>query len=337
MDDKFKLKYRLIDSSTEDPNYPLNSLMKGLKGNGWSSVRFCIFPQEIIVQFYQPVHIKQINVIVNEKKIPSMIAFSSFLPKTHNDCHLNYKQAEFDSIGYIKMSTNLRSNFKARELRKVFLDKMVLFFKIQLYKNYNNKYNIFNQVGLVSIEFYGKNLPISPDNKLYSYPSIKPMKANDDDLDPLSTEKLRVLKSKMNEAIKKEEYEECSLIKKSIDKVRTIGLRIFDLEIRKKEHINNEDFESAKITKNQIDKLKNSLKNMDKQPSNISIGNEEDKNYVPNENEIKQMVNEPVQSLNDIDNFQNNQKKNKFSNVNLSGNFERSVLNSFIVHYFILL
>lgn len=325
MEDKLKLKYHLIDSSTEDPNYPLKNLLDEVKGNGWSSVRFCIFPQEIIIQFYQPVIINQISVIVNEKKIPSMVAFSSFLPKTNNDYYLNYKQAEFDNIGYIKMSSNLRSNFQARELRKVYLDKKALFFKIQLHKNYNNRYNVFNQVGLVSIEFFGKYLPISPKTKLYSYKAIHPIKANDDnELDPLSSEKIKVLKNKMNEAIEKEEYDECSVIKKSIDKVKNIGRRIFDLEIRKKEHIENENFESAKIAKIQIDKLKNNLRNLDKQPSSISLGNNEEiKNYSPNDNEAEQVVDENILSKDDIDNSLNEQKKNKFSNVNLSAHYKR--------------
>jgi len=44
-----KLKYRIIEASSEDPEYPVFELLKGMESNGWVSSRFCNYPQEILI------------------------------------------------------------------------------------------------------------------------------------------------------------------------------------------------------------------------------------------------------------------------------------------------
>ena len=73
-----KLKYRLIEASTEDPDNPLYELLRGVDSTGWVSVRFCTYPQEILLQFLTPVHLKKIHILSNEKKIASMLEFQIF-------------------------------------------------------------------------------------------------------------------------------------------------------------------------------------------------------------------------------------------------------------------
>ena len=70
-----KLEHKLIESTTEDRDHPLRELLKGLKGVGWFSSRFSQFPQEIYIQFNQPVYLKQINMVIHEKNIPAQIKF----------------------------------------------------------------------------------------------------------------------------------------------------------------------------------------------------------------------------------------------------------------------
>ena len=60
-DTNILLKYRLIDASSEDASHPLYELIRGQKGPGWISSRYCEYPQTITIQFIQPVNIKQIN------------------------------------------------------------------------------------------------------------------------------------------------------------------------------------------------------------------------------------------------------------------------------------
>ena len=155
------LNFKIIESTTEDIEHPLRELTKGLKGKGWQSSRFSQFPQEIYIQFIQPVTIRRIDIITHEKNIPSQIKFYSYCPKNNDEIVKNYHQVSYNYVGFIKMDTNERFNFRTRESRKVYINSKSLFLKIQLDKNYINQYNIFNQVGLMYIDFMGEYLPIT--------------------------------------------------------------------------------------------------------------------------------------------------------------------------------
>src|SRR4051812_30965853 len=121
-----KLKYRLIESTTEDPDSPLYEILRGADSTGWSSVRFCTYPQEIIIQFLTPVNLKQIQILSNEKKIPSLIEFYCYYPASANDLFTTYKSLAFEKLGYIRMDTNSKTNYKAREFRKVYVNSNCL-------------------------------------------------------------------------------------------------------------------------------------------------------------------------------------------------------------------
>ena len=154
-----KLDHKLIESTTEDNDHPLRELIKGLKGVGWFSSRFSQFPQEIYIQFTQPVLLRQINMVIHEKNIPAQIKFYTYYPEKNNEIIGNYHQVHYKYIGFIKMDTNERSQFRARESRKVYVNTKSLFLKIELGRNYVNEYNVFNQVGLMNLDFLGIYLP----------------------------------------------------------------------------------------------------------------------------------------------------------------------------------
>ena len=52
----------------------------------------------------------------------------------------------FSFLSYIELSSNERSGFTARELKSIHVDADGLFLKLVIYKNYNNRYNVHNQV-----------------------------------------------------------------------------------------------------------------------------------------------------------------------------------------------
>jgi len=273
-----KLKYRLIESSSEDPDYPLYELLRGTSSNGWMSVRFCTFPQEIIIQFLTPVNLKQINILSNEKKISSMIEFYSYYPSSSTggdsaqDIYKNYKRVSFQKLGYIRMDTNSRTSYKAREYRKVFINTNCIYLKLVLHKNYLNKYNVFNQVGLISLDFLGIPFNISK-KEMYLKESLKDFEFREEDLDDVSQEKIKILKGLQDEAIRSEDYDEAKRLKMSIDKIKYIGRKIFDMEMQKKVYVNNEDFDNAKILKFEIDRLKTSLKFVEKSLNIVPYSN----------------------------------------------------------------
>ena len=62
------------------------------------------------------------------------------------DGDLNYAK-----IGYFHFDDNQSSDFQAREMKSVFVDVTTQYLKLVLYQPYQNKMNIFDQVGLVSV------------------------------------------------------------------------------------------------------------------------------------------------------------------------------------------
>jgi len=51
-----------------------------------------------------------------------------------------------DIFRYVEMSTNEKTEYKARELKSVHVDAIGQFIKLLIHKNHVNKLNLFNQV-----------------------------------------------------------------------------------------------------------------------------------------------------------------------------------------------
>ena len=152
-----KLNYKIIKlSSSEDSSSGSNQKIISFE-NSWSSEMFCSYPQQIIIQFDNPVNLRQINIISHEKKISEKISFFSFCPQ--KDIYIpNYNIVNYENIGFINFNQNFASNFQTRELQKILINIKCLYLKIELEKNYINDYNPYHQVGLVNIDFYGYKL-----------------------------------------------------------------------------------------------------------------------------------------------------------------------------------
>ena len=268
------MKYRLIDASSEDASHPLYELIRGQKGPGWISSRYCEYPQTITIQFIQPVNIKQINICIHEKNIPTQIRFFAYNPSNTDEIIKNYKNLPYTYAGFIKMDSNTRSNYKLREFRKIYIDITCLYLKLELGKNYVNRYNIFNQVGLMSLDFFGKATPLSKNSKqriqFYINDSVKPENVTEEELQGICGDKINQLKAQMEENIKLEQYDECKVIKAKLERVKMLGKKIYDLEYQKKIAVNNEDFDTAKELKGMVEKMKLNLDNVERMYSNGS-------------------------------------------------------------------
>ena len=337
-----KLNFRIIESTTEDIEHPLMELKKGLKGRGWQSSRFSQFPQDIYIQFPQPVLIKRIDIITHEKNIPSQIKFFSYCPKNNDEFIKNYHQVNYNYVGFIKMDTNERYNYRTRESRKVYINSKSLFMKIQLDKNYINQYNIFNQVGIMHIDFMGDYLPFlggkKRNNNLIIQNTLRKDNIKDEDLHNICGDKLDKLKELMDINIKTENYEECKQLKSKIEKIRLYGKKIFDLESQKKLAVNNEDFDKAMELRDLVEKMKNNLNLLDNDQANkfnngdiLDIGNQiignnnlNNISLVPNNNTINDsgIINE---SINDnlMSQFDQSNSNNNNTNIN-----NRSIYNN---------
>ena len=232
-------------------------------------MRFCQYPQEIIFQFIYPVNLTQIKILCHEKKIPSLIEFYSYLPQSETS---NYNPSNgFEKIGYIRFDSNKKNNYKSREFRRVFVNTNCMYLKLVMDKNYVNRYNIFNQIMLISIEFLGNPFENLNELKEKEEQELKQTeeKELDEYIDEMCKEKIKLMQILREDAVKKEEFDEARNIQGKIDNIRVIGKKIYDYELKKKLAIQNEDFSKAKLCKIEIENLRSKIRNLDKQLVNI--------------------------------------------------------------------
>ena len=271
------LKYRLVGVSTEDPESPFYSLISGLKNNGWCSVRYSTYPQELLIQFCRPCRLRQINIIFHEYKIPSKVDFYYFFPKTFTEFNLDIDDLIFEKIGYIIPNINKKSNNQAREFKQVFINENVYYLKLVLHENYPNLKNVFNQVGIVNIQCFGIDFTANNINGLYPnirqpmdiftekslYPQIKKKEYDDTNLDEVCILKIQELKEALDFTLKIENYDESKKVTDSIQLVRKIGEKINDAKETKNKALEVNDWDTCKIAKNQIDSLRDKVRAID--------------------------------------------------------------------------
>lgn len=369
-----KLVYRIIHCSSEINSNPSYELLKGAQSNSWISERFCVFPQELFLKFISPINVSQINILSHESKISSRIDIFYFNPSNNFEIFdlKDLTRVKFQYIGFIKFDDNERTYFKARELKKIQVNVNCLYLKFQLHSNHINKLNIFNQISIFSIDCYGRS--IRPENNLSEIKNDIPTSNNnidinsnlnkntlilssnisnfDDKFDDMSKEKLKYYKEKIQEALKIEDYDEASKLKIYVDKIRTIGKKLLDIESQKREFIMNEDFNSCKFLKVESDRLKLILNNIEQQPISVenqyynTLNNQKEINYdnkfndeIVNNNEkfITNRENENLTSNTGFrKSFSNEQKFNKSTesynsikelNINYNANTNNSNVN----------
>ena len=319
------LYYFKNNVTSQDPLYPLNNLLNKNNKIGWISNRFCTYPQEIIVEFHSYVNIKQINILINETKIPTIIEFinciylqndnSNILEGKSNNKRNNKPEYIYRNIGFIKLSSNVETSYKARELRKIYVNILTNRIKLIVHRNYSNSINTFCQVGIVSLDFYGYILNKDKNKENYN------KKLNYEDLcldeeiegisdsffdkrmDKKSGEKLKELMEEMEKKKECEEYDECKIIKKEIDQLKKITFKIYNLEMYKNDCVKRNDFDNAKKIKKDIDIFKRMLNDY----LNKKFENE-------NKNEEKKDI--KIENKNNEENKLNNEKNSSNTNLN---------------------
>jgi centrosomal protein CEP104 len=159
---------------------------------------------------------------------------------------------KFNRLGYLSLESNEKSGYQARELKSVYVDAFSLLLKIVLHKCHVNKFNLYNQVGVIAINCMGeiskaKQAITDKDNATFEEMM---------QMDEVTLERVKSLKTAKDKAIKMEDYDEAKRLKEAIERLRSVGTHLAQLEERKKIAIDNEDFDAAKIIKTEIDRLR---------------------------------------------------------------------------------
>ena len=266
----FPIEYSVIGATTEDPEHPLYSIISDEKKEGWCSAPFCKYPQEIILQLNKPSKLYQINITLHESKIPSKIDFCYFYPEQKKENQkksekINFNNIPFLKLGFITPNSNQKTNFKAREVQKIKINQNAFFIKFILYKNYINLENKYNQVSIISVEFFGiENENINSDinfnfninNSNKEKTIIQKQKYNDEYLDEICLSKLKEIKITLDLCVKKEKYESAKIFRELYQRVRLLGEKIKNLSEYKLKCIETNDFDSCKKLQGDIDRIK---------------------------------------------------------------------------------
>ena len=288
------LNYTIVYCSSSDPNFPIENINKksrysdfidlpkipnGIEDNknientekykniyfnpGWSSLRFCSYPQIIIIQLSSLSDIKQINIELNHERVPQKIDVFVYCPSTLKEVIMNFNNILNARFNYIGSVIPVNHNYDKRELKKLIFHnegnynqitiKNCLYIKFVIHINYQHKNNKFNQVGIVNIDIFGnhnnKILPVLPLNKVEQFkndeilPRLKGL-YTDNDYDEYIKEKIEKAKMEYytNETLLKNE-EKRNKIYQDITLLRELGQKVLGLnkEKEKFEYFGNDN------------------------------------------------------------------------------------------------
>lgn len=189
-----------MHSSSEVSGYPSSELnAHSPSTRGWQSDKFCQFPQELGFQLTRGAsQLSQVQILSHQSKIATKVEI--FLGSGKD-----YHSATFKRLGYLSLDSNERSSYQARELKTVYIDQTGEYIKLLIHKNYVNKQNMFNQVGIVALNLLGseedystQRAPLSSNQsqqQLHQRVPNNPLNdlSVDMNLDPPTAEKLRLL------------------------------------------------------------------------------------------------------------------------------------------------
>ncbi|XP_040443217.1 centrosomal protein of 104 kDa isoform X1 [Falco naumanni] len=275
-----KIGFVVVSSTGEEDGFSAKELMVHAPTvNGWRSPRLCQYPQEIILQLVERCRIRKLQLLAHQYMISSKIEF--YISESLPEYFAPYQSERFHRLGYVPLSDNEKTNFKARELKSVYMDAVGQYLKLIFHKNYVNKYNVYGQVALVAINIIGDPADYSNDSnntssreKLIDHylgiksddpaldgtylrkpDSISPL----DDLafdmyqDPEVAQIIRRLDEKKREAVHHEYYDYAKKLKQAIADLQKVGELLGRYEVEKRYAVEKEDYDLAKKRKQQME------------------------------------------------------------------------------------
>ncbi|XP_052460383.1 centrosomal protein of 104 kDa isoform X1 [Carassius gibelio] len=278
-----KIDFSVISWSGHEGNYSGKNLMvHGPTVSGWRSTRFCPFPQEIILQLVERCRIRKLQLLAHQYLIPSKIEFhiGDRLPESSSPQQTH----SLHRLGYVSLSDNEKTGFRARELKSVHVDAVGSYLKLTFHRNHVNQYNSYNQVALVALNILGDPVDgneiwtaLSKDQLIdqylnnsqnssaldgthtglssYKCDSISPL----DDLafdmyqDPEVAHIIRLLDQKKQDMVREERFDLAKKLKQAIADLQKVGERLGRYDVEKHSAIEREDYDTAKQKKEQME------------------------------------------------------------------------------------
>lgn len=320
------LNYNILYISSQEEKYEINYIKINTNNNaisGWESSRFCSYPQELILKFDKDVCIKQINLLSHEYKISSNIDVY-YGQLSQNNSNYNYTP-QYEYIGHTNLVNNVNNNNKSimRELKKIYLNenRFCQYVKLVFSSNHENCLNVFNQIGIISLQFYGtyseqehnndlkecqlinknKNKKNINNNFIENYNNIFYKNNTKSNIDNVLDKYVNMDYNHFNNF----NYVNNNNLLNNINDVAI--LKISKIKQKINESVNNNDFNQAIILKNLLDEINiisHRIKELDIQKKMFIINDDFD-----GAKNIKNQIDELKKTLTSIDNRYNSENK----------------------------
>ncbi|XP_029291473.1 centrosomal protein of 104 kDa isoform X2 [Cottoperca gobio] len=280
-----KIGFIVVSSSSHEDNFSAKELMVHAPTvTGWRSSRLCPYPQHITLQLVERCRVRKLQLLAHQYLIPAKVEFhiGDTLPETITSGF----PGQLRRLGYVSLSDNEKTGFKARELKSVHVDAIGTYLRITFHKNHANHYNPHNQVALVAINVLGDSLDGNAFNTIPSREqliehylnstqleaaldttfmgkceSISPL----DDLafdmyqDPEVAHIIRLLDQKKQDMVRQEKYEQAKNLKQAIADLQKVGERLARYDVEKRCAIEKEDYGLAKKKKELMEEYRRSV------------------------------------------------------------------------------
>ncbi|CAD2217504.1 UvrB/uvrC motif containing protein, putative [Angomonas deanei] len=273
-----RLALTLCSYTSEDDGYRAAALVNQTPTScGWQSAKHCQYPQELIFHFDGAVTLNCLRILSHERKISSCIDVyiaQSTVEEIEAGVSRSLLAVEFVRLGHVRLDQNTLTNFSARELKTIGIQRQCSFVKLVLRKPHHNTYNLFQQVGLVAITAHGQmNRSISvwkdarcaiPVGEMVDVPLEQMVPLSLEEINTQSSSntgtgevmrRIKELDALKTKAISEEDYDLAAALKKEMDTLRDIGSKIAALEKEKDDAVRREDYTRAKEIKTEIQNL----------------------------------------------------------------------------------
>ncbi|XP_074654970.1 centrosomal protein of 104 kDa-like [Tubulanus polymorphus] len=242
---------------------------------GWQSQRFCLYPQDLVIQLEKRCRLRKIQLLSHQYLIATKVEF--YVGDVPEGTPVSLQNARYTRLGYVALSDNEKTGFKARELKSVHVDAIGMYLKLVIHKNHVNKHNLYNQISIVAINVIGDEvksdpdsvyLPTEPHDMLQTDPVLAGIFSRPDYISPLDdlafdmyqdpevAQIIRRLEVKKQEAVLEERFDLAKKLKVAIQELQKVGEKLGRFEVEKRQAVENEDYDKAKLKKVQMDEYR---------------------------------------------------------------------------------
>ncbi|XP_041801868.1 centrosomal protein of 104 kDa [Chelmon rostratus] len=280
-----KIGFIVVNSSSHEENFSAKELLVHAPTvSGWRSSRLCSYPQHITLQLVERSRVRKLQLLAHQYLIPAEVEFH--IGDTLPEMSTPGFPGQLRRLGYVPLSDNEKTGFKARELKSVHVDAIGTYLRITFHKNHINRYNHYSQVALVAINVLGDSLDgnafhtiPSREQLIEHYLNSTQLEASMDmtfmgkcesfcpldDLafdmyqDPEVAYIIRLLDQKKQDMVRQEKFEQAKNLKQAIADLQKVGERLARYDVEKQCAIKKEDYDLAKKKKELMEEYRRSV------------------------------------------------------------------------------